>query len=47
MSGGNMLIVDSRGILSSTRPDMEKLSSANPWKAASEENQPGKHGGKC
>lgn len=32
-SGGNMLVVDSKGILSSTRPDMENLSSVNPWKA--------------
>lgn len=32
-SGRNMLIVDSKGILSSTRPDIEKLSVVNPWKA--------------
>jgi len=32
-SGRNMLIVDSKGILSSTRPDMEELPLANPWKA--------------
>ncbi|MEM2930488.1 MAG: NAD-dependent malic enzyme, partial [Thermoproteota archaeon] len=32
-SGGKMLIVDTKGILSSTRPDMEKLAIANPWKA--------------
>ncbi len=33
VSGRNMLIVDSKGILSSSRPDMEKLSILNPWKA--------------
>ncbi|MEM3659142.1 MAG: NADP-dependent malic enzyme [Thermoproteota archaeon] len=32
-SGRNMLIVDSKGILSSSRPDMETLSTTNPWKA--------------
>lgn len=32
-SGRNMLIVDSKGILSTSRPDMEKLSILNPWKA--------------
>jgi malate dehydrogenase (oxaloacetate-decarboxylating) len=33
VSGRNMLIVDSKGILSSSRHDMEKLSILNPWKA--------------
>lgn len=32
-SGRNMLIVDSKGILSSTRPDIKKLAPVNPWKA--------------
>jgi len=33
VSGRNMLIVDSKGILSSSRPDMGELSKTNPWKA--------------
>ncbi|MEX2723085.1 MAG: NADP-dependent malic enzyme [Candidatus Freyarchaeota archaeon] len=33
VGGRNMLIVDSKGILSSSRPDIEKLSTTNPWKA--------------
>ncbi|MGQ9596469.1 MAG: NAD(P)-dependent malic enzyme [Thermoproteota archaeon] len=32
-SGRNMLIVDSKGILSSMRPDIKKLAPVNPWKA--------------
>jgi malate dehydrogenase (oxaloacetate-decarboxylating) len=29
---GNIILVDSKGILHSTRPDLEKIKNTNPWK---------------